>query len=90
MYSNDAKTKAVVFAYNLNFLYGKRWEAVKLQGLDPAKKYTVKETNLYPGSNSSVPENGKTFTGDYLMKVGINPSTDRELTSAVIEITEAP
>ncbi|MBV4357440.1 alpha-galactosidase [Pinibacter aurantiacus] len=90
MFSNDAKTKAVVFAYNLNFLYGKRWEAVKLQGLDPAKKYTIKETNLYPGHNSSVPENGKTFTGDYLMKVGINPSSDRELTSTVIEITEAP
>ncbi|MDI3321333.1 alpha-galactosidase [Pinibacter soli] len=90
MYSNDAKNKAVVFAYNLNFLYGKSWEAVKLQGLNPAKKYTVKETNLFPGNNSSVPENGKTFTGDYLMKVGINPSSGRELTSTVIEITEAP
>jgi alpha-galactosidase len=89
MYSNDAKTKAVLFAYNLNFLFGKRWQAVKLQGLDPAKKYTVTETNHFPGSRSHVPENGKTFTGDYLMKVGINPSSDRELTSTVIEINEA-
>lgn len=89
MYVDDARKKSVLFAYNLQFRYGQVWEAVKLQGLDPAKKYTIKEINIFPGSNSSVPENGKTYSGDYLMKVGIHPSSGTELTSVVLEIVES-
>lgn len=88
MYANNSKSKAVVFAYNLHLRYGHKWAPVKLQGLDANKKYTIKEINLFPGTSSSIPENGKTFTGDYLMKVGINISSTTSITSNVLEITQ--
>ena len=45
---------------------------VKMQGLDADKVYTVKETNLMPGKESDLECNGKQYSGDYLMKVGLN------------------
>jgi len=81
------KQKAVLFAYTLHPRYGTNWVPVKLQGLDASKTYTVKETNLYPGANSTVPENNKQFTGDYLMTIGLNISQSQAAASAVIEIT---
>ena len=59
---------------------------VKLQGLDPQKRYTIKELNLMPGKKSNLPENGKTYSGDYLMKVGLNAFTERTLNSRMIEL----
>ncbi len=86
MYVDADKNKAVTFVYNLHPQYGKDWVPVKLQGLDSTKLYTVKETNLYPGSQSALAENGKQFTGEYLMKVGLNITNSNELTSFVIEL----
>ena len=60
--------------------------ALKFQGLDPAKRYTVEEINLMPGTDSSLPENGKTFTGDYLMQVGLNVFTYQQTQSRVITL----
>jgi alpha-galactosidase len=34
-----------------------------------------------------MPENGKTYTGDYLMKVGLNAGSGSPLTSNVYELT---
>jgi alpha-galactosidase len=88
MYVDDDKKKAVLFAYTLHPRYGTNWTPVKLQGLDAAKTYTVKEINLYPATLSVLPENDKQFTGEYLMNAGLNVSGSDALTSAVIEITE--
>lgn len=87
LYVDKDKNKAVSFVYNLHPRYGKDWVPVKLQGLDSEKLYTVTETNLYPGTRSSLAENGKQFTGDYLMKVGLNLNNSTQLTSTVIELT---
>jgi len=46
-----------------------------------------KRNKLYPGANSTVPENNKQFTGDYLMTIGLNISQSQAAASAVIEIT---
>ena len=88
MYVDEAKKKSVLFAYNLQFRYGQRWEGVKLQGLDANKKYKLTEINIFPGNEASVPENGKSYSGDYLMKVGIHPSSSTEMTSVVLQIIE--
>lgn len=86
-YVDKQKNSAVLFAYDLAPRYQEKLPAVKLQGLDPNKKYLVKEINLMPGSKSRFSGNDKTFTGDYLMKVGLRPFTDRHNNSTVIELT---
>ena len=60
---------------------------VVLNGLNPKKKYTIKEINLYPGTTSTI-DSGKVYTGDFLMKAGINPNVSLKRTSVVLEITE--
>ncbi len=87
MYVNEQKNKAVLFAYNLQ-TQRQNFESVKLQGLDDNKNYKIEETNLYPGVKGSCAENGKIFSGEYLMKIGLNVSSNNSLTSSVIEISE--
>ena len=59
---------------------------VKLQGLDAGKTYTVKETNLMPGKQSELECDGKQYSGDYLMKVGLNVFTAQDGTSHVLTL----
>jgi alpha-galactosidase len=89
MYVNSTKSKAVVFNYLVNnrFNITATERPVVLNGLDPKKKYTVKEINLYPGVTSTIASD-KVYTGDFLMKAGINPNVSLKRTSVVLEITE--
>ena len=90
MYVNAGKTKAVVF----NYLVNTRQKItasprpVILAGLDAEKKYRVKEINLFPGTKATIDET-KIYSGDFLMKVGINPNVTLERTSVVLEINPA-
>jgi len=89
MYVDNAKAKAVMFNYLVNNRYGTGTPVpIRLKGLDPQKKYAVKEINLYPGANSSI-EKDLVLTGDFLMNVGLNPHVDKNRTSVVIELDEA-
>ncbi|MEP6736942.1 MAG: alpha-galactosidase [Chryseolinea sp.] len=87
MYVDEKKSKAIVFNYlvsNRQRLTG-ILQPVKLSGLDPEKKYTVKEINLYPGSNPRI--NGEVlYTGDFLMNVGVNPELSGQRSSVVLEV----
>jgi len=89
MYVNEAKTKSVLFSYMLNARYKEIFTKVKLQGLDPAKHYKVEEINLMEGAKPLISESGKTFSGDYLMTIGLNLTNGRatSLSSSVVEIT---
>ncbi|GHV51678.1 alpha-galactosidase [Bacteroidia bacterium] len=82
------KSKAVLFAYDLHPRYGEKLFPVKLQGLDSSKSYKVEEINLIPGTMSRFRSNGKIYSGDYLMKAGINVFTTSQTSSRVIEITQ--
>ena len=79
--------KAVLFAYDLYPRYQEKLISVKLQGLDPHKRYKVEEINLMPGVESTLPANGKELSGDYLMKVGLDVLGFTPMRSHVIEIT---
>lgn len=68
-------------------VFKRRLSRVKLEGLDPHKKYLVKEINLMPHTESTFAQNGKVFSGDYLMKVGLDVFSYTHNTSMVIEIT---
>ena len=88
MYANQDKTQALLFSYALHPRAFNQFSPVRLAGLDAAKNYKIQEINKMKGVWSSFPSNGKTFSGDYLMKVGLSLPNNNELTSAVIEITE--
>lgn len=87
-YVAAGKSKAVLFAYDIYPRFQAKLIPVRMQGLDPVKMYKVEEINLMPGLHSDLEENGKTFSGDYLMKVGLNVFGFKPLHSRVIELTE--
>ena len=86
-YVSKDKSHAVLFAYNPHPRYKEpRLLKVRMQGLDPQRQYTVEEINLMPGTQSTFDFNGKRFSGDYLMKVGLDVLTPDEGTSHVFEL----
>ncbi|MEE1945267.1 alpha-galactosidase [Pedobacter sp. KR3-3] len=89
MYTDSTKNKAVLFSYNLALRKKQLFGPVKLQGLDPDKEYSIKEINLIPGNAAESPEDGKLYTGNYLMNIGLNvaPAKLRPYSSIILEIT---
>ncbi len=87
MYVNSTKTKSVLFSYTLHPLYEPLFAPVKFQGLDPVKTYKVEEINLMPGGKISVEDSGNTYTGEFLMNVGLRVSSSGAESSVVLEIT---
>lgn len=89
MYVDSAKAKAVLFNYNLNIREQEKVNRVRLQGLDPQKQYKVEEINMMRGAKPILADNGHTYSGDFLMKVGLDLDSShlRALTSSIVEIT---
>lgn len=87
MHVGKEKEKAVLYAYDLHPRFGEKLIPVKLQGLKADVRYKVEEINLMPGRKSRWGSQGKVYTGDYLMKVGLNVFTGSQTSSRIIEIT---
>ena len=88
MYNTTNKSEAVVFNYLVNNRYGAgSLNPIRLKGLDPARNYKVEELNLYPGQNSSLQQGG-VYSGDFLMRVGINPDVNSSRASVILHVTE--
>jgi alpha-galactosidase len=87
-YVNELKSKAIVFSYSLNTRFREAFIPVKLRGLDGTKNYKVEEINLFPDTKSRLSFNGKTFSGDYLMKAGLSVSGSEAMSSVVLEISQ--
>lgn len=87
MHVTKDQNKATLMAYDIFPGFKEKLYPVKLQGLDPARRYRVKEINLMPGTESVLPENNKVYSGDYLMKVGLDAFSATRMNSKVIEIT---
>jgi alpha-galactosidase len=97
MYVNISKSRSILFGYNLNVRFGETLNRIKLQGLDPGKTYRIHEINVSNerrgpgmgmGMGPGISENGRTYTGDYLMNIGLNIGSAAPLTSVVYEISE--
>ena len=90
MYVNENKSKAILFNYITQIRRKDIFSRVLLQGLDPNKKYRLKEINLFPETRSAQPDNDKLLTGEYLMNIGLNLSAGRvnSLTSNIYELSE--
>ena len=87
MYADQSKSSAIMFNYLVNNRYDTGTHLpIKMKGLDPDKKYKVSEVNLFPGTKSTIEE--ATYTGKYLMTVGINPDVREGRTSVMIGVQE--
>ncbi|RZK79198.1 MAG: alpha-galactosidase [Pedobacter sp.] len=88
LYLNANKTSGVIFNYLVNNRYDESSKMpIRLKGLDGAKKYALKELNVYPGTTSTI-DSAKSYTGDFLMKIGFNPNVNSSRTSVVLQIEE--
>ncbi|HVU97901.1 MAG TPA: alpha-galactosidase [Puia sp.] len=90
LYVDSARSSAVLF----NYLVNNRYDAgnklpVRLKGLDPARQYRVQEVNRYPGAPAGR-EDGKLYSGDYLMKVGLDPQVHADRSSVVLQLKTIP
>lgn len=79
--AKDRKS-AVVFAYDLHPRYKEPVLNVRLQGLDPLQTYSIKELNLTEGQTGF----SGSFTGDYLMKIGLKLFSASDGSSRVLEL----
>ncbi len=88
LYLDKAKSDGVIFNYLVNNRYGAGSSGpIRLKGLDPSKKYRLEEINLYPGTRSALGADN-ICTGDFLMKIGVNPAVRSGRNSVVIKIME--
>lgn len=87
MYVAKDKKQSVFFAYSLKYHGRTTYFETKLKGLDPDKNYRITELNVKPGQ-SSFYGNGQTFSGDYLMKAGINLNIGNPFDSTVLLISQ--
>ena len=89
MYVSAAQDRAMWFTYLVKSRYrAGSLAAIKLKGLNPDKKYSIQELNVYPGTSSAINKNTATYSGNYLMTIGFNPQVDARRTSVVLEINE--
>ncbi|WP_316825898.1 alpha-galactosidase [Pedobacter miscanthi] len=88
LYLSPDKSSGVIFSFLVNSRYGEGSRfPVKLLGLDAGKRYRCIETNLFPGTGSTI-DAQKVYSGDFLMKVGFNPDISSSRTSAIIRLVE--
>ena len=87
MFVDGEKNRAVMFNYSVSnrFEFTFTPTPIRLKGLDPNKKYKIKEVNLYPGTKTTLNET-TVYSGDFLMSVGFNPDVNLGRKSVVIEI----
>ncbi len=86
MYVGEGQKNAVLYAYDIYPRYAENLLPVQCQGLNPAKKYRVTEINLMPGKTPAEAFNGKVYSGEYLMKVGLDAFTTGKLHSRMLEL----
>ena len=86
MYTNDAQSKAVLFAYRVQYLYNMKTPRIHLAGLDATKNYRLRELNVKVGSEPS-PLNNKVFSGKLLMEQGLYLPLLKDYNSCVFELT---
>jgi alpha-galactosidase len=81
-YVSQDHSRAAVFVFQLK---DGQNVAVRPQGLDPAKRYVIRQMNPAPG-RAAMPQEGQSFTGEDLMRDGILPACSKGLEACVIEL----
>ncbi|NOS68577.1 MAG: melibiase [Verrucomicrobia bacterium] len=81
-YVSPDQCKAALFMFQLK---DGAAQSVRPQGLDVTKRYTVRELNPAPG-RAALTQEGKSFTGEELMREGIIPNCVKGLEACVVEL----
>ena len=69
MYVTEAKDRAVFYWWKTETFVNQHLPRVKMAGLDPAKRYRVRELDRI--DNKPLPFEGQAFTGAFLMANGL-------------------
>ena len=69
MYCSEDKSKAVFYWWKLETFFDDHLPKVCMAGLDPTKKYRIRELNRI--DVKPLPYEGKVFTGKFLMETGL-------------------
>jgi alpha-galactosidase len=77
------RARAVLFVYQLK---SAGEEPVKPRGLDPQRRYRIREVNLPGGAKSRMTADGQVLDGATLMRDGLVPPCHNEFDSSVIEL----
>lgn len=88
MYVDDAKERAVLFAYKTENMMNQTMPRLALDGLSPDATYILHELNVKTGAKPSRLD-GKSFSGRFLMEVGLEPPLDGDYASRIYELTAA-
>lgn len=86
-YVDKDKKRAVVYGYCISYRGRGLTPKFKLRGLDPDKKYLLKEINKLT-KKSNFWGDGQIFSGQYLIEEGINPHLQKMYDSAVFSLVE--
>jgi len=81
-YVSPDRTHAVVFVYQLTNTPS---VTLKMRGLDPQRKYLIREVNLTASQRSALAADGQTIDGPTLLRDGFRPPCKSAFDSAVIE-----
>ena len=84
LYVDTDQRHAVLFTFDVYPRFGEQRHNVILRGLDPDRRYRVQEINLMPGQDTWVHD--RTYSGDYLMNIGLDLFTGSKLNSRVVEL----
>lgn len=85
MYASKDKSRAVVFGFCIDYQGRTLTPKFRMNGLDPHKKYRLKELNV---TKSKFWGDGEVFSGEYLMNEGINPQLQKVFDSGVYSLEE--
>lgn len=86
MYVSPEKDHAAYFVYKMEQYHNMPRPAFRMAGLDPQKRYLVRELTV---AGKPLPQDGKTFTGAFLMETGLDFTVGGEHASRVLELTAA-
>jgi alpha-galactosidase len=77
MYVNPDKSKAVFFWWKTETFVAQQLPRITMCGLDPNKNYTIRELDRI--DRHSLPFEGKSFSGAYLMSNGLEIPLEHDL-----------
>ena len=84
MYVTPEKDHAAYFVYKMEQYHNMPSPAFRMAGLDPQKTYLVRELTV---AGKPIPQDGKRFTGAFLMETGLDFTVGGEHASRVLELT---
>ena len=85
---SEKKDHAILAIYDMHPDFNEQLLPTRLQGLDPDAEYKIEEICLMPGEKSNFAFDGRVYSGDYLMKVGLNLIGGKDMDSHIVELTK--